>query len=255
MWNEETLEKFPEHKDFLERYKDEENVAKALVEQRQTISNSIRTPGEGASDDEKQAYIDKLVNADSRLMLRPDPDLTQQPPEFYDMLGVPKTRTDYRIKGDEALVMDALSLFEDAKLTNDQMQSVVDKLSSAATKNIEGLEAQKAADQDRLKKEWGMAYEDKMKKAEIVREKFFPELNDLNADATLGMAKLYDSLDGGGPVVRDQPAPSAFTPAEAKAQIDEIMRNPIYWGQEGTKDQQQELVKRRAELQRAVSAG
>ena len=98
----------------LKSFENIDGLAKAFVETKAMVGNSIRIPSEEASDEDRAAFYNKLMERAPALMLRPDPDSSEQMNEFHRMMGVPEDETGYDYEGtdlDVETVNDVRELF------------------------------------------------------------------------------------------------------------------------------------------------
>ena len=215
-------------------------TAEAFFEQmsnmRSSLGQSIRIPGEDASDETRTAFYSKLTEKVPGLVQKPLEDSEEDLLKFYRQLGAPENPEGYTYDKEDPLVGLLQNAGVEAGLTPTQFKKVADKLLSESEQARETSKAQKEQEIGDLKKEWGEAYETKRAQAELIRKQYFPfapEGDEIGVASIKAFAKLGDQLAGedgkivnpGGNTV------GALTPNEAKIKISEILNNKEhpYW--------------------------
>ena len=135
-------------------------------------------------------------------------------------------------------------------LTQDQYKGLVSKVITEQTAGQEASSKAQAEAQKELKREWGMAYDERMALVEKVKDTFFEGLGPLNNAAIKGLFEIAKALGGEKSEVIKQPEKApAMTPEEARARIVEIRNNPDFLDK--TKpERQKELTAQLLKLQK-----
>jgi len=208
----------------LSPIKDVGNLAQSFVNAQRLIgADKVPLPANPTSDD-----LDRIANR----------------------LGRPETSDGYEIAVDGNIVTeDVANSYKDVahqlRLTPDQANGVLEYYKSVVTNSNEtvsaDLEAQRNDIEGQLKKEWGKAYDQKIQEAGSVVEQFASSdiLNMTLSDGTLvgnhpefikafaNIAEFRRSVTSED-TIAEQTNPRAFTPQEAQAEVDAIMRSPEY---------------------------
>ena len=208
----------------LSPIKDVGNLAQSFVNAQRLIgADKVPLPANPTSDD-----LDRIANR----------------------LGRPETSDGYEIAVDGNIVTeDVANSYKDVahqlRLTPDQANGVLEYYKSVVTNSNEtvsaDLEAQRSDIEGQLKKEWGKAYDQKIQEAGSVVEQFASSdiLNMTLSDGTLvgnhpefikafaNIAEFRRSVTSED-TIAEQTNPRAFTPQEAQAEVDAIMRSPEY---------------------------
>jgi hypothetical protein len=197
-----------------------------------------------------QSYVNaqRLIGAEKvPLPANPtDEDLDR----IADRLGRPKTADDYNISVDgNVITEDVANSYKDIahqlRLTPDQANGVLEYYKSVVQNSTElatsEIEAQRTEIEGQLKKEWGQAYDQKIKDAGSVVSQFAsPEILEMRLeDGTMignhpEFIKAFANIADFRRTVTSEDTISegtssyAMTPDEAKAEADAIMRSPEY---------------------------
>ena len=236
----ETLPEEMQSNETLNRYKTVEDLANAFVEQRTTISQSIRVPSAEASEDAMDTFVKDLMTKAPNVMLKPDLGSPEQSEAFYRSLGVPENGEDYTNPDDleipEHLESDMREAAVQLNLTNQQYQAFAKRLTeqvaeqtSKAKESFDGAFA-------KLRDEWGAAFDKNMAAAKKIYDENTAsdmKFDQLNAEGVRTFFALSKQLLGEGKQIDDQPgaAVTVMTPAEASNRINEILNNKEhpYW--------------------------
>jgi hypothetical protein len=236
----------------LQNFKDIGQLAKSYVETKAMQGNSMRIPGEDASDEARQEFVSKLMEKVPNVMLKPNFDDTEQSKEFYRTLGLPENPDQYSTP--EIELPEGVSTVSDERIgflkqlahknniTSKQFEGFFAELLSADAQSQATQIEEIKTGMNNLKQEWGMAFEDNMKMTTFITESTnAPEgLKKAIADGTVGadVVKWIYSVGkqlgkGEGVNFGDEMSTNRgnSTPAEAKEKINEIMnnKNHPYW--------------------------
>ena len=262
----EALRKAP----FLEKAETLEDATLALTNAAQYMGNAIRIPSEDAGSEQMQEFHQKLRDRVPGLAPLPDLSDSAAVSEFMQQLGKPEEPGKYRAPevpeytwNEEALTK-AQKLAHDSNMTQEQFSTFLtgmanaekDATLAATDSHEEALAA--------LKREWGAAYDTR-------HEAILKLVADTDAPPELQQALRENQLppatvkwlhswveavsDGVNNTVASQGTNTdhpSITPAEAEAQIADIMANPAYWDR--SQPQHKILQDRRMKLEKAMLA-
>lgn len=233
-----------------------------ITSHRKHLGQSIRIPGDDASLDDMNAFYDKLQNKVPGLMPAPDPTDETAMKAVFEKLGVPKEATEYAdIEGEEYSFSEgqldkirALAL--NAGLTKSQFASLARQIGVERKAELEGLSEAQAAAQESLKKEWGLAAEDRLKETDaFLRQSGAPEnlieamsSSDLDSNTIMwlhglsqGISETREGANQAGGAQTGE-----LDPYEAQERINEILNNrdhPYHRGDPRSRSRMQKLMK------------
>ena len=223
----------------LEGITDFSALAKNYINLVESNATSIRVPSENASTEEVTKFNEQLLTAAPNLMKVPDATDEAGVTTILNKLGRPADLNTYAVEGKEV----PTSLKEQAHamgLTQKQFgQLYANTVAPTEQANAEAATALKNG-RDALAAEWGYAFGNKEQQATAILTKTGAPA-ELIAQATSGALgaetlKWVDSLATslgreGLNIVNQAGGSTSMTPAEATAQIGEIMNNRqhAYW--------------------------
>lgn len=236
----------------LSKFESVSDLSQAYLNLEKHTGNAIRIPGEDASPEARQDFIDKLQKNAPQLMVKPDPENADAMKEFYQTLGQPTDPKQYEIpeyKDDQGNVlpldMSQAEAFRDiameANLTKAQYSSIVDKITQS---NMAAEMEQQTAFIEQakaLRTEWGQAYDDRYRQAaEVAAKTDAPEqllemfkTGWVDSSTIKYFHSLAQRFAGEGNEIKNQGSngPDANAPAEAQEKINEILNNKkhAYW--------------------------
>jgi copper chaperone CopZ len=247
-------------------------LTKSFLDTQSMVGNSIRIPTENASEEDRKVFLDKIIEKVPDLILRPDVTKGEEKESLYAMLGRPNEPTGYKIpevEGVESVDVEMAKAFGEIAhahgLNQDQYSGILSAIvkNTAQAAEISANEIKQSREQ--LRQDWGLAYDKNMALVEsvVASTKAPQELVDavksgeLGPDTSKWLLSVAQSLGSepnsiGSEADQDS---SVITPAEAKAQISEIMNNKKhpYWV---TSDPyHQDAVKKMVELHRMANPG
>jgi hypothetical protein len=218
-------------------------LAKTYRDTKAFVGSSIRPPGPDASPEAKADFYKKLMQHAPDLVPLRDND-AEADKIVWKKLGRPDKPEEYTYelpKDGPAVDLEALrAVAVETGMTKAQFKKAADKAVALAQKNA----ADTDADSKALKTEWGQAYESKLAQAAEAAAKLGapPAVAEAikagrvsSATAKL-WANVAKSIGAETTIVGKQehkPAGSVLTPAEAEAQIHEIMNNPLFLNRNG----------------------
>lgn len=258
------LDAAPELRDnpSLKDFNDVSSLAKSFVEQKAFVGNSLRPPGPGASDAERQDFYKKLTTHAPHLVPVVEGDAEAEK-VLWGKLGRPDKPEGYDFKPPAGVEVDLEGLRTAAVaggLTKKQFEAL-------AAKTVAGVQAQSATQQkevDALFTEWGTAKESKLKAAaalalksgqsETVAGRILAgkmsaqQLKTWDFFATAIGSESKEIAGQGG-----NKGGEGMTRDEAQRQFAEIQRNPAYFNASAPDHQQ--LVDRALALQGLLNPG
>lgn len=223
----------------LKDFSNPDDLAKSYLELQKMVGNSVRIPSEDASEEAKQAFLDKIKGVDG-VLYKNDPD-------FYSRLGKPESPDQYRFteKLDADLIetvpgiTDELGHFQEIahklNLTTEQAQGLVDmRLSTLKESQLRDAKAYEAG-QAQLKEMWGADYENRLdaakQVAKIYSDKYGDAMNELlnssarNNPMVINMMAELASLYKEQGHVGAQTVKFGITPSEALQQAKDMREN------------------------------
>lgn len=226
----------------LKDFKDASALAKSYVNAQRMLGNSVRIPGEDASDEARAEFYKKLTDVPG-VMQSPDWENEESVNNFYDQLGRPKTASEYKYEAPEGVEIDAdqsahfNELAHKLGLTNKQAQALVEFRSQEVLAESEALEAAKTQGESALKEIWGNDYNNRLDSAKAVAEiysKKYPEAMEQlihgpagNNPAFLAMlSELAPMFQEKGTLQGTNHIQRGTSAEEAKEKILEIQSNP-----------------------------
>lgn len=251
----------------LAKIPDVQTLAKNYIETKSMVGNALFVPTEDASDEQRQTFISKVLEKAPDLMPKPNLEDEDARASFFKALGVPEDPANYEgveleggIKFDDDREAAIRQAAHKAGLTPAQFKDVVSGMLEYDKVGLAAQEQTKMEQMRDLKLEWGLAFDDQKQIAEKVRETFLDFIPEGQMDArTLRALNVIGKqmLDSGGNVgdLRNETSEGALTPADAKAQIQEIMDNMehAYWN--SSDPGHQAALDKMVELQAAAHPG
>lgn len=216
----------------LNQYKSLADALNGHINTKSAMGRSIRIPGEDAGETDKKEFLEKLINNAPELMMKPDFSNQEQSTEYYQTIGVPDEFSKY--ENPEGFNLDTevegqlREILYGANLTNQQYQEVVSKLSSMQDQTSENTTYVKTQEMESLSGKWGMTTESRMEAAKKMNDEFYPgrDFGSLSAGDIESLYNINTSMTGKGAQAPTQPGtPAGMTPAEAEAQVEEMVRN------------------------------
>lgn len=214
-------------------------LAKQFIDAQSHIGNSIRVPGEDASQDAVDAFHQKLMNK-TDLMIKPQSSEDYQ--KVFESMGKPLEGKGYTVpEGVEGSFDHLRSLALDANMTNKQFESMVSSVAQLDAASLETQQASQKESRGVIEKEWGAAFDQNSNQAIALLEATgapdsliaLAKDGDIDGDSLKWFHGLSQKLSSGegSNAVADLGGNQVMTPGEATAQLDEIMGNKDgpYW--------------------------
>jgi len=245
----------------LDQYESQEAALQGLIDTKSMLGNSIRIPGEDASDDLKNEFANTLMSKVPGVMLKPDMNNEEQSANFYKTLGVPPTADKYKMPDGVNIPEQAESQFRESALamnmTQSQFKTAIKNMSETMATSASEFDSKRDAITNKLRGEWGAALDERMSMAKKLHDANFKEsmgieFDDLDPSHIPGLYATAKALNGAGNQFGDQPPSeiTVMTPGEAEMQISEMMGNKDhpYWHPEdgGHKAAQDKMLKLQA---------
>jgi hypothetical protein len=215
-----------------------ETLAKRLVDTKSMLGNSIRVPGPDASEEDRQKFLNTLLEKDVGLMQRPDPTNDDSVMNTLRALGLPEKPDEYYrpedwVGVDENRFMTIAEQAHKAGLTKRQFETMARNMAELDNQYVQHARQEQAAKMGELRTEWGKAFEQKTQRAAVIAKQLeMPEslqeaLAQGNVDVSTyrwldSMAEKFGSE--GNSLVQGAGAISAYTPSEIRARRDELTR-------------------------------
>jgi hypothetical protein len=222
----------------LADFKDVSGLAKSYVSSQKMLGNSVRIPGEDASEEARTEFLQKLQQVEGVTKL-PNTDNPEEVNAFYQTLGKPESLDGYNLDALEGQEVDGQTvasfqeLAYNLNLTNQQANA----LASFEMQRQGALAEQMAASRDNsvgvLKEKWGPDYDNRMEGAKAalsMYEERFPEaVADIknsplgnNAAVISMLSELYGSLQESGAVMPTSSAGKYGISADEAASLNRI---------------------------------
>ena len=221
--------------------KDLDSLAKMTLDLKSYQGNSLRIPSEDASDADREAFRQKLIDKNIGLMEIPDSENPESLEAVYRALGKPESADAYELPEVEGLSIDdnrSAFLKETALkvgVNKTQFKTMMQEVLAADAAQAQAQTAEHEGKLRALNEEWGMAYDKKVGLATSVAEKFgFPEEfvtaigeGKMNTDVLRALDAIAAATGTEAAQVASQEGGADYiTPAEARERAAEI-RNKL----------------------------
>lgn len=230
------------------------------------MGHSVRVPGPDAGDDARKEFYEKILEKAPDLMPKPSDDNMD---DFYKSLGRPDNPDEYKVEiPEDREVPSDFSQFSTIAhkhgLSQKQFQGIMSEILDSSFETQDNLEHEQAEALKGLSKEWGAAYEDRMKQVKnFLRLTDAPEglvelvSNDaLSPDELKWIHSVATSTQSDVELAKMQdPQNVALSPYEAQNQIQEMLNNPDgpYW--DASSPNHKRAIERMLELQKMAHPG
>jgi len=224
---------------------DEAKFWKRVLDQHSYAGQSIRIPGDDASEEQKGEFRAKLRAKVPSLMEVPSENDDLGYEAALSKLGRPEKADDYALPDSEFSFSpeQAAHLREvaaTAGMTRRQFRNLAKKYAENASHQVAAIETERKANDEALQREWGVAAEEKyaqvlaFAKQNGAPDHFVRALEGRGAKAAevlwmhkiMGAGKEGSTVAGQGNTVASGNA--KLTPYEAKMKLDEIYGNPSH---------------------------
>lgn len=226
----------------LDQYDTQEAALQGLIDTKAVVGQSLRIPGDDASDDARNEFISKLITKVPNVMLKPDLDSEEQSANFYKTLGVPDAADKYKMPDGVQVPPEAEAQFRESALsmnmTQGQFKTAITNMSKTMSESASEFDSKRDALTNKLRGEWGSAFDERMAMAKKLHNENFKEttgveFDDLDPIMLPGLFATAKAMLGEGNQFGDQHVDTdpVMTPLEAETKISEMMGNKDhpYW--------------------------
>jgi len=257
-WRDDLSEDF-RNNEGLKKFDSVEAMAKSYLNMESMAGNSIRIAGPDASAEDRAATYQKVMTHMPELMLKPNPDNAEQSTEYHRMLGVPETVEGYDsgdIKLDDETMSELKQLALQTNMSKAQFTAYAKRMESMNEFTVTQNDDARTRMGAELKSEWGMAFDDRY----AVVERHLNENPDLGSIKNMSPAQIRGhyaiarSLNGTAQAHSQPASQNNLTPDEARKQIDEIHRNPLFIDGFSDMAEHKRLLSKRIDLMRIANA-
>jgi hypothetical protein len=209
------------------------------------VGTSVRIPGEDASEEDRNAFYDKLKDIPGVARL-PLPDDVDGLNDLLSKLGRPEEPSKYdapeieNFEWDDNMLRDLRTYAHEAGMTHTQFKVLAAKIAEQEINADKSTSAERQAEREKLKTDWGDAVEGR---ENLIRgwleqsgaPKSMVDLLDNHSLPADTVKWLYDTAsqfeDTTNPISKDrsESSPTTVTPEQARARIQEILANPAYF--------------------------
>lgn len=265
------MDQFPEDirsEACLRDFKDIGSLGKSYVSAQRMLGSSIRIPGEDASQESRQEFLNRLSSVPG-VMLSPNIDDPSSLASVYNTLGRPAEASQYQLNSPTELEIDDTELQSWNKeahalgLTQKQYEGVLAKFVTLESRQFEHFEESKIAGEAALRQAWGNDYTNRISAAQAVAQSYsekYPEAMQQLIESPAGnnpallsmMAELAPIFQERGMINGQSRIQLGLSSDEARAKIQEIegnMSHPIY---NSSDPNHQAAVERRNQLYAAA---
>jgi len=223
--------------DYLSRFKSAEEAVKSGYEARKKLGNAtegmVKVPGEDASEEEKAAFREAVGVPES-----PD-KYSWKPPEGMEV--------------DQEIFQDRLGKLHEAGLSDAQVSQAMDLYAEEITRMNEDFQNHQAEiakeTEDSLRKEWGEKYDDNIKEARAVAEKYgvIEAMKETGMINQLGVIKMLHEVSRS---TREDGIDSGGGNMSASDELASLKENPAWTDK--THPEHRKLVERAVELRKRL---
>lgn len=155
----------------LKDFKSMDDLVKSFKSAQSMIGNSIRIPGEDASQELRDEFYEKLQKVDGVAKL-PNLENKEEVDAFLGKLGInkPESASQYTFDIDGPAKEVLQNFAHKNGLTQEQATAVMEFQSSLYEQEMQSMQSMGA---ETLKKEWGSDMDNRIKGAEVVEKKLF----------------------------------------------------------------------------------
>ncbi len=220
----------------LAEVKDVAAIAKMAVDGRNLAADHVKIPGESATPETRQAFLDDMMTKVPELVAVPKDGSKDA---FYKRLGRPEAATGYDLGEIPETVKEkftglAAKAFE-LGMSNDQMKGIAETLVGDFNTGADAQKLAQETEQATMKQAWGQTYDSKLTKlSHFAKQTGFTDdfvsavgAGEIEAVNMQALDKIMGGYEGGGIEIGKQPGDpgSGVTPMQAETQLEEIMGN------------------------------
>lgn len=251
---------------FISKAKTPEEAVNEIKNAASYMGQSIRIPGEDASEEDRKAFYEKIMEKAPGVMPRPTEDNMD---EFYKALGRPDNPDDYNVEFDEDDVVppdfESFSkLAHKYGLSQDQFRGILKDVVADQKVQLETQSAEQKQELKKLSEEWGVAFDQNIGKVKnFLRLTDAPEgIVDLISNGAMSPEEIKwihsiatQTKSPTELAEQDKNYTAALTPSEARNRIQEMLNNQDhpYWN--ATDPRHKEAIDKMIEYQRAANPG
>ena len=220
----------PAIKDFT----DINGLVKSHLDTKSMVGKMVRIPGEDASQEDVQAFRDKLLSAELGVIPTPNLDDPAEAAAYFLKMGTPAEADGYTaVEGmDPQRFANLSKLAHQAGISDKQFAQVAGAMVTEGNASNEAIIAERTAGIDTLKTEWGEAYPEKFARAQRLAEATKApagllaamSANAVDAATMRWLDGVAASLGGEGSNLQDLGAVTHDTREELEHQRDELTR-------------------------------
>lgn len=226
--------------DALKDVADVGSLAQQFIDQGKFLGNSIRVPGEDATDDARTEFRAKLMDKNTGLMEVPDFENEEAMNAVYDTLGRPKEAKDYdkpEIEGvqiDDSRFNRITQAAHKAGISKRQLKDVMSEIMAADGEIVKETQTRRDEGVKQLRDDWGPAYDKKIatvaKLAELTEAPSglvdAIKAGNVDSDTVRWLDKLSSQLGGEASEMVNQAngGDGAVTKVEARERSQEILQ-------------------------------
>jgi len=160
----------------LADFKDINGLAKAFIDTKAMIGQSVRLPSKEAGEDDMKNFYNSMIEKVPGLMVKPDLTNDDAMNAFLTQIGKPDSKDgyelpevdDYELSDDRKAFLAEKAL--DSGLTKKQFNKFIKELISDEKNQSEKFASDNKKDMDALQAAWGQAYESKMEKVSKIAQ-------------------------------------------------------------------------------------
>lgn len=225
----------------LEKFEDEASLAKSYIELSRMIGNSIRVPGEGASEEEVSKILEKVSHLGIGKLPKDEDEVLDK------LLKVPTKAEELKIDIDKDLLgvaseEQAAHLINRAielKLTNKQAERFLTANLKEIKAEKEGRKARLTEAESKIKEMFGSDFEARTRgmelAAKVVAEKVpgFEEFAQSDASkhpaVAFMLSEMAKTLKEGNAILGKPAVQYGLTPSEAQAKLESLRSHEAYY--------------------------
>lgn len=218
----------------LSDVKDVAGLAQRFIDTKAMVGNSVRPPTDDASQEDIDSFVDKMLeNSHIPLMRKIDVDNAESMSAIYKSLGVPEDAAGYELAdGFDAGAFGELAAYaHEHNVPKKQLEGMASEIMRLNNASIEKSMEPHNQEMERLKGEWGQAYDEKVSRIQQFIKANKSELdfaggvenNQVGAD----WLRLFDGIvtqfgGEGTEIAKQMTASSHITPGEIEQRRNEV---------------------------------
>lgn len=215
-----------------------------MTNMKSRMGNSIRIPGEDASDEDRTAFHKKLSDKVPGLMKAPNKESDEDMAAHYASLGAPEKADEYKLdigekNKDKKLDLSLVDAFRPVAqangLTQKQFHNIVNAIVDVNVEKAATAQGMLKANRDSLKEEWGGAYKqnsemvtnfaEKTNAPDMIKKAIKDGLMDQGSMEWIHKMAVAVGPEGSGITMDETTVQGVLSPSEALERISEIRNN------------------------------